>query len=83
MPDLSCGNSILPVMAYLGVDIQNAHLAGLNDLHHRLRLDPVDVLLVLAKLDELVAHDVQAHLLLRDEVEVSVVVIAARLTGSV
>ena len=65
------------------MDIQNAHLAGLDDLHHRLRLAPVDVVLVLAKLNELVAHDVQTHLLLQDEVEVSVVIIAVRLTGSV
>ena len=70
-------------MAYLGVDIQNAHLTGLNDLHHRLRLDPVDVLLVLAKLDELVAHNVQVHLLLRDKIEISVVIIAARLMRGV
>ena len=81
--DTNTGLCFKQVMGYLGVDIQNAHLAAVDDLHHRLGLDSVNVLLVLAKLDELVAHDVQTHLLLCHKVEVLVIIVAARLTGGV
>ena len=36
-------------MVYLWVDVQDAHLPVFDDFHHCLWIDPVNVLLVLAK----------------------------------
>lgn len=54
---------------HLRVDIHDAHLATLNHVLHGVCLDPVQMLLVLPKLDELVPHDLGPHVVLLDKVE--------------
>lgn len=54
---------------HLRVDVHDAHLATLNHVLDGVRLDPVQVLLVLPKLDELVPHDLGPHVVFLDKVE--------------
>ena len=43
------------------MDIQDTHLATVDDIHDRVGFDSIEILLVLPKLNELMRNDVFTH----------------------
>ena len=55
------------------MDIKDTHFARVDDFHHTLRFDAIQVLLILSELNKLVGHDVPPHVILCHKVEVMTV----------
>lgn len=68
---------------HLWVNIQDAHPVRVNDVGNGLGLNAVQMVLVFAKFDELVRHNLRPHLVLCNEVETILVFNTLRCSGRV